>query len=127
MLYHVSQKAVPKNFNPFVAVLSAYLVGVVLCLIALRLDTSGPSLTASLKELNWAVILLGVAALTIEIGFLLAYRAGWNMGEASALSNVTVALALIPIGWLLFKEQLSLRGVIGVACCLLGLYLLAKR
>ena len=78
MLYHVSQKAVPKNFNPFVAVLSAYLVGVVLCLIALRLDTS-------------------------------------------------VALALIPIGWLLFKEQLSLRGVIGVACCLLGLYLLAKR
>ena len=82
---------------------------------------------SSLKGSNWAVIGVGVGALAIEIGFLLAYRFGWNINSASVVMSISVALLLIPIGLLGFKEHLSMRGAAGIGCCLLGLYLLSKK
>jgi multidrug transporter EmrE-like cation transporter len=34
---------------------------------------------------------------------------------------------LLPVGLLLFREQLSWLNAAGIACCLLGLYLLAPK
>jgi len=45
----------------------------------------------------------------LELGFLLAYRKVWNISVAGFLSNTLVALMLIPVGLLLFKETISLR------------------
>jgi hypothetical protein len=41
--------------------------------------------------------------------------------------SISVALILIPVGLLAFKEHLSVRSVAGVALCLLGLYLISKK
>jgi drug/metabolite transporter (DMT)-like permease len=91
------------------------------------LDPAGRSFLSSLKDTNWAVVGVGVGALAIEVGFLLAYRAGWNINSASVVMSISVALLLIPIGLLAFKEHLSARGAAGIGCCLLGLYLLSKK
>jgi drug/metabolite transporter (DMT)-like permease len=127
VLYHVAQKSVPRAVSPFAAIMIAYAIGAALCAIGLALDRNGGPLLDSVKNSNWAVAALGVGALIIEVGFLLAYRAGWNVSMASVVTNISVALILIPIGLFVFKEHLSLRGAAGILCCLLGLYLISKK
>jgi len=127
VLYHVSQKSVPKAFSPFTAIILAYAIGIALCLAGLALDPAEKSFVASLREVNWAIVGLGVSAVVIEIGVLLAYRVGWNISAASVTINILVALALIPIGLLAYKEHLSTRNIAGIACCLVGLYLISKK
>lgn len=127
VLYHVAQKAVPKAVSPFAAIIIAYFIGIVLCAVAMLLDPAEQSFRASLKAVNWAMLLLGFAAAIIEIGVLLVYRTGWEISTASVVINISVALVLLPTGVFIFQEQVSLRGLLGIACCLLGLYLLSKR
>ena len=64
---------------------------------------------------------MGAAAALIELGFLLAYRAGWKISVAAVATNAAAALTLIPIGFLVFKDHLSLRNVVGLVLCMLGL------
>lgn len=58
---------------------------------------------------------------------MLAYRMGWRIGLAAITTNVAVTCLLIPIGLLLFKEQLSPRNIIGLIFCMLGLALVAQK
>ncbi|MBS1789585.1 MAG: EamA family transporter [Acidobacteria bacterium] len=127
VLYHVGQKAIPQTVHPFAAVIIAYSVGILLCVTGLFLDPAGRSFSASFKGVNWAVISVGLGAVIIEIGFLLAYRHGWNINAASVVCNISVALLLIPIGLLVFKEHLTVRHAAGIGCCLIGLYLLSRK
>jgi len=127
VLYHVAQKSVPRAVSPFAAIMIAYAIGAALCAIGMAFDRNGGPLLDSVKNSNWAVAALGVGALVIEVGFLLAYRAGWNVSMTSVVTNISVALILIPIGLFVFKENLSLRSAAGIACCLLGLYLISKK
>jgi drug/metabolite transporter (DMT)-like permease len=90
-------------------------------------DQAGRSFLSSFRGVNWAVIGVGAGAMAIEVGFLLAYRAGWNINAASVVMSISVSLLLIPVGLLAFKEHLSARAAAGICCCLLGLYLLSKK
>ena len=69
---------------------------------------------------------MGIAAACIEVGFLLAYRAGWRISVAAVTSNVAVTALLIPIGIVAYKEHLSLRSILGLICCVLGLVLVIR-
>lgn len=126
VLYHLSQKSVPRDVNPLFALILAYAVGMIVCVACSFFYLSEKSLTETFKESNWAIVGVGISAVAIEVGFLLAYRVGWNLSLAALQTNVVVALVLIPIGVLIFKEDLSLWNVLGVACCLMGLVLISK-
>ncbi len=126
LLYHLAQRSIPREVNPFIATIIAYLVGIVLCAVCAFVLPSSRPLRASLGETNWAVFALGLAAAAIELGFLLAYRAGWKISLAAVAVNIAVTLLLIPIGLLVFKDQLSARNIVGLVLCLLGLILVAK-
>ena len=63
----------------------------------------------------------------IEMGFLLAYRTGWRISIAAVATNAAAALVLIPIGLLVFKDHLSLKNVVGLVFCLVGLALLMRQ
>src|SRR5437764_13003966 len=123
VLYHLSQKAVPKETNPFFVIAIAYVVGIVLC-IGLAFTYAGKkSLIETFKASNWAVFTLGAAAALIELGFLLAYRSGWRISIAAVATNVAVTAMLIPIGIIVFKDHLSVRNIFGLIFCILGLVL----
>ena len=120
LFYHLAQKSIPKEINPLYATIIAYAVGIVLCAFFALAYPSKKSFADSFRESNWAVFVLGAAAACIEIGFLLAYRAGWKISLAAVATNVAVTAMLIPIGIIVFKDQLSLRNVLGLIFCVLG-------
>lgn len=72
-------------------------------------------------------IALGVALVGLELGFLWAYRAGWQMNLAALVSNLWVTLLLIPIGFIVFRETLSWQNILGVTLAIVGLVLIGKR
>jgi multidrug transporter EmrE-like cation transporter len=68
-----------------------------------------------------------VGVLLIELGFLLAYRAGGSLQTTSVAVNGTAAVLLIPIAVVMFKEAFSLPKILGILLVLAGLGLMSKR
>ena len=126
LFYHISQKSIPKETNPFLVTIMAYAVGILLCAVALVTSPGKKSLAESFRQSNWAVFMLGAAAAAIEIGFLLAYRNGWIISVAAVATNAAVTVMLIPIGIIAFKDHLSLRNIFGLLFCILGLALVVR-
>lgn len=126
-LYHLFQKATPGNVHPLLGLAVTYVIATCVCLLLLPLYPLQGGLGASLREVNWASIALGLAVVGIEMGFLLAYRAGWNLNAGALIANVAVSIALIPLGALLFAERFSPLQMIGVAVCVVGLLLVNWR
>jgi len=126
LMYHLAQKSIPKDMNPFHATTIAYLMGIVVCLLLSFTYTGNRSFAGSLKTSNWAVLCMGIGAAAIEVGFMLAYRVGWKMSLTAVATNVAATAILVPIGLLAFREHLSLRDIIGLALCLFGLLLVVR-
>jgi drug/metabolite transporter (DMT)-like permease len=125
VVYHVSSKSVPRGVHPVLAISAAYLTALGACAILLAISRPGAP-ASSLREMNWAVAGLGLGAFLIEVGFLWAYRSGWPLNSAAVVVNVSVALALVPIGWAMFAERVSVGRLAGILLCLVGLILLSR-
>jgi uncharacterized membrane protein len=126
LFYHLSQKSIPKEMNPFVAMIIAYAGGIVLLAICALAYPGKKSFVDSVRESNWAVFVVGAGAACIEVGFLLAYRAGWRISVTAIATNVAATALLVPIGIIVFKDQLSLRNILGLLFCILGLVLVVR-
>ena len=127
VVYHVSQKSIPAGVHPLLSVAVTYVVALLVTLALWPISPGGAPKLSEISKLNWATLGVAVSAVGIEIGFLLAYRAGWNINVGSLIVSVAVALLLIPTGALLFKEHLSAANVTGIVLCLVGLVLVMLR
>lgn len=103
-----------------------YVTALLLSLLLLPFYPGKP-LRASWRHLNWASVAVGIAIVGIELGFVVAYRAGWKISLASLIANVVTALLLVAIGLAVFREHLGARGVAGIVLCLAGLGLIMYR
>ena len=72
-------------------------------------------------KLNWSPIVLGIAIVGLEAGFIYAYKAGWQISTASIVQSSVLAVVLIFVGFLLYKEALTWNKLLGAAICLVGL------
>lgn len=127
VLYHLFQKLIPAAVNPLLALTATYVVAAVATVLLLPFFPLEGSLAAEVRKVSWPSVALGAVIVGLELGFLLAYRAGWNLSLASLVSNTTVALLLIPIGLLLFKEELKPVHIVGVLLALAGLMLVGQK
>lgn len=125
ILYHISQKSIPKTANPFFSIIIAYIVGIIICIFASFFYTTDRPFFSTIKDVNWAVVVVGIAAMLIEIGFLLAYRTGWNISFTGTLVGAVGALLLIPIGMIAYKEKISIWNLLGILLSILGLALVS--
>ena len=123
-LYHFSAKSVPSNINFAISLLVTYAVALGITLIVALLFPADNGFASELKNLNWASFLLAVAVVGIEFGFLLVYRAGWNLGVAAVLTNVLASLILVPVAIFVFKDKLSWVNITGILVCFAGLVML---
>jgi drug/metabolite transporter (DMT)-like permease len=123
-LYHIFQKNIPPAANPALVLAVTYTVAFTGSLLLFAIFPMKSSLQSEVGHLNAAVLLPGMAILAIEAGFLLAYRSGWNINIASLTVNLVVALLLIPVGLVLYKETLSTLKIAGIVVCVIGLVLI---
>jgi len=123
-LYHFVAKSTPSNVNFTVSLLVTYAVAFAVTLITFFFFPIPNGITAELKQLNWASIGLAIAIVGIEFGFLLTYRAGWNLGIAAVLVNVVASLILLPVAIFFFKDRISWVNIVGIFVCLVGLIML---
>ena len=79
VLYHISQKSTSKGINPFFTLLITYITATLITGLALILYHPDKSETISLRDLKWTSFALGFAVVGLEVGYLLAYRSGWNI------------------------------------------------
>jgi drug/metabolite transporter (DMT)-like permease len=123
-LYHFTAKSTPSNVNYTVSLLVTYAVAFAVVLLTFVFFPVKNGLFSELKRLNWASIGLAIAVVGIEFGFLLTYRAGWNLGIAAVLVNVVASLILVPVAIFIFKDKISWINILGILVCLAGLVML---
>jgi hypothetical protein len=123
--YHLLNKAVAPNAHPFASLVATYGTGLLFSLAVLALSGS-QGVAGGLRELNWASYALGLVVVLLEVGFLLAYRAGWRISVAAVYSNVAVGLLLLPIGYLFYRETITLINLVGIVLAVLALVLMIR-
>jgi len=123
-LYHFMAKSTPSNVNFTVSLLVTYSIAFVVTLLGFFFFPITGGIKAELAKLNWASIGLAVAIVGIEYGFLLTYRAGWNLGIAAVMVNVVGSLILLPVAIFLFKDEISWVNILGIVICFVGLVML---
>lgn len=129
VLYQISQKSVDKDANPFVVIAVAYFIGILACVVGFLLlpKQNDASLIPMIKTISWSALGIGLGAGAIEIGFLLAYRAGWGVSILPLSVNVISLILMIVIGIVVYRENLSIEKIIGILLCIGGLVLITLR
>lgn len=129
VFYHLTQKLMPLNANPIAALIITYITATIISVVSYFVFFPGSDLSSLFIDAGASGklgILLGFAVVGLELGFLSAYRLGWNISAASLLSNTLVVLILIPVGFLLFRESISQNAIIGIIMCITGLIFIAR-
>ena len=127
VLYQVSTKLLPKGLNHWHALMLFYALALILTLVMTLFDRPTRSLLEDVQKLNWAVPLVALSIVGIELGWILVFRAGAGLSLTGLIVNVAVAVIVIPIGLLFFKEKISLVNLAGMALCLIGLVLISRK
>ena len=126
-VYNICAKSTPEGINPFVSLFITYLTATIMVVIACPFYHSEKNIAQSFCNLNWTSITLGITIVGLEFGYIMAYRAGWNISVGSLVANILLAIMLIPVGVFLFKEGFGTNKIIGVVLCIAGLTMLNKR
>jgi len=119
--YHVLLKLTPEGVHPAQSLIVTYVTSAVVCGALAIFIPFQTSVFDALKQLNWASYVLALALVGLEMGFLLAYRAGWQVGITGVVVMVIVAIILIPVSLIAFKEKMSLVNVGGILVAIVGL------
>lgn len=125
-VYNIATKSTPKAVNGFASLAVTYAVATLCSVFMFFLTSEQRNLVAELGKTNWTAWILGLAIVGLEFGYICIYRAGWKISVGSLVTNISLACILLLVGILLYKEMLTLRQIIGMAVCLLGLILIAK-
>jgi drug/metabolite transporter (DMT)-like permease len=124
VLYHVVQKATPATVDPFLSLAISFGLASLICLGLFAARTGFAAV--QLHRVNWTSIALGLSVVMIESGYLIGYRAGLKLNITSFVCNNVIALALLVVGTLFYRESFTLRTGSGMVLCVAGLLLLLR-
>ena len=126
-LYQICAKSVPEGMNPLASLTVTYLVGAAVSCALYFILNRNANLLREIRLTNWAPIVLGVVIVGLEVGFIYAFRAGWQISMAQIVSSAVLAVILIFVGYLLYHEAITWNKIVGIIVCLAGLVLINFR
>ena len=74
--------------------------------------------------MNWAPYVLGLVIVGLEVGWIYAYKAGWQVSTGFIVQSAILSVILIFVGYLLYQEALTWNKLVGIGICLVGLFFL---
>ena len=125
-VYNISAKSTPTEINTFASLSITYLVAMICSLVMYIVTGENKNFLQELSKANWTALVLGISIVGLEFGYLWIYRVGWKIGTANLFTSITLTCVLLIIGVLIYKEVLSLRQILGIGVCVIGLVLLLK-
>jgi uncharacterized membrane protein len=90
------------------------------------LTSDSKNLLMEIPKTNWSALALGIAIVGLEFGYICIYRAGWKIGVASLVANISLACVLLLVGLFVYKEVITLKQLLGMGICAIGLMLIVK-
>lgn len=126
-LYQVCAKSVPEGMNPLASLTVTYLIGAVVSCALYYMLNRDANLFREVRLTNWAPVVLGIVIVGLEVGFIYAFRAGWQVGTTQIITSAVVAALLIFVGYLLYHEAITWNKIAGIIICLAGLVLINCR
>lgn len=127
VIYQICTKSVPDAMNPFASLTVTYLIGAAASLILYYALDRDANILQEYKKINWAPFVLGIVIVGLEVGYIYAYKAGWQVSTAQIVQAAALAVILIFVGYWLYKETLSWNKIAGIIVCLIGLFLINLR
>ena len=112
-------KSMPSEVNPFGALMVTYLGAAIVSAIIFAFAVGPSNVGVEITKVNWTSIVLALAIVGLEVGYVFVYRAGWSVSTASV-----VACVLIVVGYLLYRENVSFNQILGIIVCMIGLILI---
>ena len=126
-LYQICAKSVPEGMNPLASLTVTYLIGAAVSCAMYYILNRDANLIREIRQTNWAPIVLGIVIVGLEVGFIYAFRAGWQVSMTQIVSSAVVAVILIFVGYLLYREAITWNKIVGIIICLAGLVLINYR
>lgn len=125
--YQICAKATPEAMNPLASLTVTYTIAALASGLLFAATIRGGSLLREYSHLNWAPFVFGLALVGLEVGFIYTYKAGWPVNAASLVASAFLAVVLIFVGFLVYKEPITVSKLIGIAICMVGLYFINKK
>ena len=122
--YNICMKSMPSEVNPFGALMVTYLGAAIMSDIIFAFAVGPSNVSAEITKVNWTSIVLALAIVGLEVGYVFVYRAGWTVSTASVVANIGLACVLIVVGYLLYRENVSFNQILGIIVCMIGLILI---
>ena len=124
--YQIAAKGMPSANNIFANLVWVYLTSAALSVALFFATSKSGGLISEMCGTNWAPFVLGTSIVGFEFGFVMLYRVGWEMSTGSTFCNMLVALLLLAVGALVYKDQITFSKLLGVALCAGGLFFLNR-
>ena len=125
-IYNISTKSTPANVNAFASLAMTYVMAALSSVVLFFLTSDSKNLLAELAKTDWTAYALGIAIIGLEFGYICIYRAGWKIGVASLVANISLACVLLVVGYFFYREVITLKQLLGMGVCAIGLMLIVK-
>ena len=126
-VYQVCAKSMPPSINPLASLTVTYATGAAASGALYFALNRGGNLLREYSQLNWVPFVFGIALVGLEAGYIYAYKAGWQVSSAAIVQSSFLAVSLLLVGSVLFREAITLNKVLGVLICMVGLYFINKK
>lgn len=125
-VYQICAKSIPENVHPLASLTITYLTAAAASIVLYCVLNRDGNLIQQWRQINWASIVLGLVLVGLEVGFIYAYKAGWQISTASTVQSAFLAILLLVVGLVLYHETITWNKIVGIAVCLIGLAILNR-
>ena len=124
IMYNICTKSTPGEANAFAVLSVTYLIAAAVSFVTFFITSKGKNILMEFGKTNWTTFVLGIVIVGLELGYILAYRNGWAMKSASVTANIALAIALVFVSLIFYKEKITARQIAGIVLCGGGLVLI---
>lgn len=125
-LYNISAKLIPVEVHPLASLSITYFTAALLSILLFFITSENKNVITEIQKANWTAVALGFSIVGLEFGYIYIYRVGWNVSTGSLVANISLACVLLIVGVFIYKENISLHQIFGMALCIIGLLLVTK-
>lgn len=126
VLYHICAKSVPESLHPMAMMVGTYVVGALVSLALFFVMSTDKNFLGQVYHMNWTTVMLGLSIVGLEIGAIYMYKVGWDVSVGNLVMSAILAVALIIVGVLLYKESVSATQLAGIGLCMAGVFLINR-